>query len=404
MRISRLLLLVVLAAAVAAVVVPTAGALTFVDEVCPVQTGGVIKICPQGETGKSYSLQMKGRDGTGCVPFVTFRNVGTLPPGLTIASSGLISGTPTQQGEWTFWIEMKDIPSWEGGIFWCSDNKSTERQFSITIIPGLQIVQRQSSLGGAALNQPYSLQLTATGGGTQSWSVIGGALPAGVALNSSTGLISGSPTATGDFTFKVQVKDTGTRSDVQTYSLSVVEPLRIAKPAVGAEVGLPFSLELKATGGKAPYKWSAQGLPSGFALDQSTGVITGAPAATSSSAVKITVTDALGLVNTVDVTFPVAAKLGILKKALPLASVGTAYKARFTTLGGLRPFRWTILAGTQPAGALPAGLRLNARTGQLSGTPRKAGTYRLRAQVTDRAGGRANRVFVLKVTGARGHR
>ena len=138
MRISRLLLLSVLAAAVAGVVIPSAGALTFPDEICPVAQGTVIKVCPAGETAKPYSMQIKGREGTGCVPYVRFKSVGALPPGLTLSSDGLISGTPTQPGEWTFWIDMQDIPSWEGGPPWCSDDNSTERQFEIVIVQGIQ--------------------------------------------------------------------------------------------------------------------------------------------------------------------------------------------------------------------------------------------------------------------------
>src|SRR6266576_2606521 len=84
MRSIRLLLLVVAAAAIAVVVVPAAGALTFPDDICPVRSGTVIKVCPTGETGKPYTYQIKGREGTGCVPEVKFRSIGTMPPGLSI--------------------------------------------------------------------------------------------------------------------------------------------------------------------------------------------------------------------------------------------------------------------------------------------------------------------------------
>src|SRR5437588_11948459 len=207
MRFSRLLLLVVAAAAIAGVAVPAASALTFVDEVCPVKTGDVIKICPQGFTGKAYSLQMKGRDGTGCVPYVTFKAIGALPDGLSLSSDGWITGTPAHAGDWTFWVQMQDIPASEGGVFWCADNKSTERQFEITIIPGLNIVQRQPTLTPGQLATTYSLQFSTTGGGSPTWSVSFGSLPAGITLNASTGLLSGTPTATGDYSFKITAAD-----------------------------------------------------------------------------------------------------------------------------------------------------------------------------------------------------
>src|SRR5712691_1634152 len=220
MRLTRLLLLFVLAAAIAGVVVPAASALAFQDDICPVGTGTDIKVCPQGSTGKSYSVQLKGREGTGCVPYVSFSATGALPPGLTLASSGLISGTPTQAGSWTFWVAMQDIPASSGGVSWCADSKSTERQFSITILQGLNIQQNALNPKVATTNAPYSFQLTAEGGGTLSWSVVSGALPAGLALNSSSGAISGTPTATGDYTFTIQVTNGG-QTDAETYTLSV---------------------------------------------------------------------------------------------------------------------------------------------------------------------------------------
>ena len=101
--------------------VPSASALAFEhDNVCPF-AGYPHQVCPQGSTGKPYSMQTQGRNGTGCVPYtVNFKAVGAMPTGLSLSSSGLISGTPTQTGDWTFWVDMQDIPASSGGISWCS--------------------------------------------------------------------------------------------------------------------------------------------------------------------------------------------------------------------------------------------------------------------------------------------
>ncbi len=393
MRFTRLLLVIGTVAAIAGIAVPTAGALTFPDDVCPVKSGTVIKICPAGYTGKAYSYQIKGRDGTGCVPYVTFRSDGTLPPGLSLSSSGLISGTPTQTGEYTFWIIMKDIPSWEGGVFWCSDNAATEKQFSISISEGLNIVQRQSSLTPGQLTVAYNLQFTSTGGGSPTWRISSGSLPAGVTL-SSAGLLSGTPTATGDFSFKITVSD-GTRSDTQTYSMSVVPKLQISPARGVAEAGVPFQLAAQATGGKPGYSWSLGGgtaLPAGLTLDAATGAITGTPEAAGHSTVQLLVTDALGLTSTLNLSFTVVPRLLLAKKTLPAATAGAAYHALVAKTGGARPFKWTMTGG-------PQGLKLNARTGQLLGTPRKAGAYRVKIKITDALGAVSTRTYVLKVSG-----
>jgi Putative Ig domain len=396
MRIIRVLFLLAVVGAVGAIAVPKAKALGYEDEPCPPQPQ--LKVChPNAEVGKPYSLQIQGKGG--CTPDSAVYGViaGTLPPGLSVSSStALVSGVPTQAGVYQFWLQVSDIPQWQGGASWCQDAKQSQWQFQITVVQGLQIVQRQSTLPVAQRSKPFNLQLSVTGGGGGlSWSVSSGSLPAGLNLNAGTGLISGTPTTAGDSQFQIKVSD-GTRSDVQTYTLSVVDPLVIAKPAAGAaELGLPFELQLSATGGRAPYRWSATGLPAGFTLDTATGRITGTAGATGLAAVKVTVTDALGLTTTTAVNVPVVARLALRKAALPAARVGLAYRTRLVAIGGVGPFTWA-LTGSR---SLPRGLRLNARTGQLSGRPRQAGTYRFQVQVTDTLGVRAAVRFVLKVRG-----
>jgi hypothetical protein len=400
MRISRLLLLVALAAAVAGVAVPSASALTFPDEICPVAQGTVIKVCPQGEVAKPYSYQIKGREGTGCVPYVRFKSVGTMPPGLSISTDGLISGTPTNAGEWTFWIEMQDIPSWEGGIFWCSDDKSTEKQFSITIVPGINILQNALNPKITFLSKPYpGFQLSASGAsGSSTWSLKSGALPPGMSVGSN-GVVSGTPTAAGDFTFVVQVTDGG-RSDSETFTLTVVEELKITQATAPlSEVGQPFVMALKATGGRPALVWSVSAqtaLPAGLTLDTATGLIGGKPTVAGSYPLKLAVTDQLGLTQSVDVTVKVNAKLAVVKKALPIVKIGKRYKARLTAHGGVTPRKWTILGGRP--GLLPKGIKFNAKTGDFSGIATgKAGLYRLRMQVTDKLGVKSSLPIVLKV-------
>jgi hypothetical protein len=222
--------------------------------------------------------------------------------------------------------------------------------------------------------------------------VASGALPTGINLNASTGLLSGTTTQTGDAHFQIKVTD-GTRSAAETYTLPVVQPLTIAKPATPAlEAGQPFTLQLTPTGGRGPYTWSAEGLPSGLTLDPTKGVISGTPETADTVTVKVTVVDSLGLKQTVEVSLPVAAKLAVTKKALRTAHVGRRYAARLTAIGGIAPRSWEIIGGR-----LPAGLKLNAATGQISGTPLKAGTYRFRVQASDSLNVVSSAPFVLKV-------
>ena len=379
MRFRRILLFAALLALLGA---PAALALRFTDD---------SYFVPIGYTGVPYTHTFEIEKGGGSPPYKYLVLAGSLPPGLTLNSdSGLVSGVPTATGEYTFWLEGHDCgPS-------CGfPRESAQREFTIKILQGLLIDQRQSVLTPAFLNQAYSFRLTATGGGTQTWSVASGSLPAGIGLDPATGLLSGTPTQNGDAHFQIKVAD-GNRSNVQTYTLPVVDPLAITSPTrAAARVGRPFTLQLTASGGRTPYRWAADGLPAGFTLDPATGTIAGSSATPGVSAVPVTVTDAFGLQQTATVTFSVTAKLAVARSPLPLLHVGRRYSARVRATGGVPPRRWTILGGRP--GFLPPGIHFNRRTGVFAGTPTRAGVWRLRLQVTDSARARAAVGVVLRV-------
>jgi large repetitive protein len=280
---------------------------------------------------------------------------------------------------------MQDIPASEGGVDWCADSKSTEEQFSVTVLQGLQIQQRQSALTVGQTNAPYTMQFTATGAASPTWTVSSGSLPAGLTL-SSTGTLSGTPTATGDYSFKITASS-GSASDTQTYTLSIVEPLKINNAPAGTagEVGLAFTLAPNASGGKQGYTWTLTGnLPPGLTFDPATGSITGRPTAAGTFPVSIGLKDALGLTQTANVSVVIASHVLITKRPLKAAKVGKQYSARLIATGGVRPLTWNILGGRP--GIVPPGLRFNRRTGTFSGIPTKAGTYRLRIQAVDKLG------------------
>jgi hypothetical protein len=388
MRFTRTVLLVSL---LALVVVPAAFAIRFTDD---------SYVMPTGHVGEPYSKTFGGAGGCGpALPYQYTLIGGNLPPGLSLSFSGTISGTPSTAGSFSFWVNLSDQnpPSAD----WCRP-AAAQREFTIVVEGGspaspaapLSIVPISLTPTATMLGTPYSFQLSAQGGGSQTWSLVSGSLPSGVQLGSN-GLISGTPTATGDFTFKVQVSD-GTRTASQTYTLTVVPKLKIDAVTVPAgEVARLFKLQLAANGGKAGYSWALAGgttLPAGVTLDGKSGVISGAPTVAGSFPVKLTVTDSLGFTDTVEVNLTFAPKLAITTKKLRNAKAGRAFSARLATLGGVAPRAWKIVRGS-----LPAGVHFSTRTGAFSGTPRRAGKATLVVQVTDALGAVSRVTLVLNV-------
>ena len=79
-----------------------------------------------------------------------------------------------------------------------------------------------ASLPGGGQSAPYSATLAATGGtAPYSWSITAGALPDGLSLAASTGIISGTPTASGTSNFTVTVTDSNSQAATQALSLTI---------------------------------------------------------------------------------------------------------------------------------------------------------------------------------------
>ena len=121
-----------------------------------------------------------------------------------------------------------------------------------------------TSLPGAYVDSPYHQTLAATGGsGAKVWSVIAGALPAGLSL-SAGGVISGTPTAVVTKTFDVKVADSDSvdgliDEDIQTLTIAVtgVPPAIVQSPADrSVNPGDTTTFSVTASGYPAPhFQW-----------------------------------------------------------------------------------------------------------------------------------------------------
>ena len=133
----------------------------------------------------------------GSAPFTWTVLSGSLPAGIALSPEGTLSGTPTTPGVSSFVIQARDANGLTGS-----------KQFSVQVIS--QLVITTENVPVAPFGVAYSTGLSATGGTPPyTWSLAGGALPAGLTLNSS-GTITGTPTAAGSFSFTAQVADAAT--------------------------------------------------------------------------------------------------------------------------------------------------------------------------------------------------
>lgn len=254
---------------------------------------------PDGQVGNPYSATLEADGGN--PPYSWSISDGDLPPGIALATTGALQGTPTAQGAFSFTVAVED----QAGAV------ATANLDILVHGQGLAIASK-SPLPDAEEGTPYSFQFKAIGGiQPYGWMVLSGKLPPGLSL-AFDGLLSGTPSGHGPFDFQVRVVDNGDpiQKAVGDFRLTVkVAPLEIIGdqvvdlfltkavilPLITVVEGIPipYSTQLKAKGGVKPYHWSEvpipgfiktflpkAGIPQGLTLSDS-GTLSGAVTSTS---------------------------------------------------------------------------------------------------------------------------
>jgi len=181
---------------------------------------------PPGTVGAAYSQKIPAIASGGTPPY-TWSLTGGSVPGLDFDPVNVaLSGTPTTPGTFTLTVQVRD-----------SAGLTASRTFSVTIAPASLNITTVRQLPDSTFNTPYSQQLTASGGvPPYTWSASPPAppnqtngLPAGLAIDANSGLLSGTPIAAGIFSFAVTVQDSALNNYSDRFTINVKLP---ATPSV----------------------------------------------------------------------------------------------------------------------------------------------------------------------------
>src|SRR5882672_1721098 len=345
---------------------------------------------PSGTEGTAYNQTIAA---TGGIPPYTFAvTTGALPAGLSMDTSGHVTGTPTgPNGATSFTVTVTDKSN---------PPQTGSKGLSITInLPAAPTIS-PTTLPNGNVGSPYSQTLTVSNGlGPFTWVVSSGILPAGLVLTTNnpttTAKISGTPTtAQNNVAFTVQVTDTSNPPQIgqQAYTVTINPPAPLAitttSPLPNGAFNTAYSITINASGGIAPYTFSLDAasspLPAGlnFTNDAANnqGKISGTPTTAGMfTNIIVGVHDSqvpTAATATKTFTLTITAQAIVISPAtgsLPNGTQNTAYTTNITATGGVTPYTFSLDA---TSAALPAGLTFtsNSTTGTISGTPTTTGT------------------------------
>lgn len=323
-----------------------------------------------GAAGQAFSYQITASQNP------TSFNATGLPSGLSVdTTTGLISGTPTVGGTFNATISATNA----------TGTGSAPLTLNIALFP--PVVTSPTTASGQT-GVPFTYQITAANSAT-SYGATG--LPTGLTVNTSTGLISGTPTTAGAFNATVSATNgAGTGTQAVTFTISLGPPVITSASTAGGAQTLPFSYQITAT--NSPTNFAATGLPPGLSVNASTGLISGSPTTTGTFNVTISATNATG---TGSATLTITIGVGP-----PVITSATSASATFGVA-----FSYQIVATNGPTGfgvggSLPPGLAFNATTGIISGTPNTLGSFAFTIQATNAAGTGSAPLTINVVLGA----
>jgi uncharacterized repeat protein (TIGR01451 family) len=307
---------------------------------------------PAGTAGTAYGQTITATE-TGYQGAFTFAvSAGNLPPGLTLAAGGALSGTPAAAGTLSFTVTATDSSGFTGG-----------RAYTLTISQPISL--SPATLPAGTDGTAYSQTITAAEAGYQgafTFAVSAGNLPPGLTLTAD-GALSGTPTAAGTFSFTVTARDSSGFTGSQAYTMTVAPVISLSPATLPAgTAGTAYSQAVTAAEagyqGAFTFAVSAGNLPPGLTLAAG-GALSGTPAAAGTFSFTVTATDSSGSTGGRAYSVTVApAPTAVSTQAGASAGgvVGTAVLSDTATLtGGDNPTGTLTFTLTQPDGSTVPG-------------------------------------------------
>ena len=334
-------------------------------------------LLPRGVIGTAYSATVTAV-GTPQPTFSWAAAEGSsLPEGLSLdTATGAISGTPTQAGEFQVVVTATNSQG------------SDSRTFTLAIAAAVEAPSIDTDeLPAAALSSAYAADLAIGGAPSPTVTVTG--LPVGLVFDPATVRLTGSPTHEGTYTVHITATNDGGTAQ-KDLVLVVSNPAVITTEVLGTPIdgeegagfilrGQDVELAIAASGSPAP-TITVTGLPDGLDFDAAAGAIVGRLDAVDLAGTAITVRASNGVGDDALRTYALyvyeAPSVGT--EELPSAELGEGYTATLDVSGVPAPA--VIVTG------LPNGIRYNAETGALEGTPSMSGAFSVSVTATNDAG------------------
>ncbi len=324
-----------------------------------------------GYLGYSMSHQMKLTPSVSA----TWSTSDTLPPGLSLSSSGLISGKPTKAG--TFSATLKAATA--------AGTSEAAVKFIINTRPVKPTI-RISSLKAGTIGEEYSHDIEATG--TEPITITIEGQPDGISLNGATAYMSGTPKTAGTYSIKITAENVATELENKPVTKTVRFTVKARKPVINAPESLPDATmnedygyyEFSLSDGTAPVTWKVSGQPAGMTMSSS-GTLSGKPTRAGKFNLTVRATNSGGY-DSVRIPLVVLQKPTITTARMANATTDKKYTARLSARGST-PMSWEIdgLPDTMTFTQNEAGT-----SATITGTPSDAEDYELKVKVSNEAG------------------